>query len=239
MWLRTPRWILIGGAWLAFTAGFVNAVGYEGVTLRGVSHVTGQVTQLGIELVRGEHDLAINAGILVLAFFVGAVLSGAIVRKPELANHRPYGIALVVESALLFAGAVLYAGAPRVAEVAVVVAMGLQNALASSWSGAVVRTTHVTGLVTDLGIICGRALRGEPVDGPRLKLLGLLFGSFAAGGVGGAVMFNALGWRCVVLPALWVLLMAAIFVRRQQAAGATAAQSPSAAATPPRAISPR
>ena len=53
-------------------------------------------------------------------------------------------------------------------------ACGLQNAMVSTYSEAVVRTTHVSGMFTDLGIFLGHALRGLPVDSRRLRLC-LLF----------------------------------------------------------------
>ncbi|WP_156312572.1 DUF1275 family protein [Marinagarivorans algicola] len=43
-------------------------------------------------------------------------------------------------------------------------ACGLQNALITIYSGAVIRTTHTTGIFTDLGIMLGSKLRGEPFD---------------------------------------------------------------------------
>ena len=89
--------------------------------------------------------------------------------------------------------------------------MGLQNAIVTKLSGAVIRTTHVTGMLTDIGIDLGRRLfaagaREAPAgDLPRLLLLSSLVALFFAGGVVGALGFQHLGF-------LFTLPLAAILV---------------------------
>lgn len=200
-WRHTPAWISLGGSWLAFSAGFVNAAGFLQIHANGLTHVTGQVTRAGIALAAGEPAGAWSAAVMVLLFFLGAMMSGVLIRKSELATRGyPYGVALLVEAGLLGgASTLLITDHPWGANFAVIAA-GLQNALATSYSGAVVRTTHLTGIVTDLGLIFGHALRGEEIEWQKLKLLGLLFSSFLAGGVAGASAFPVLGVWVLVPP---------------------------------------
>ncbi len=107
---RTPTWITLGGAGLALTAGYVNAVGFVGAMQHGVTHVTGQVTRVGIELAGADLPGAWRAGAVVVWFFAGAVLSGALIRRPDLSAHgRRYGVALLCEAGLLLAGGWLLA----------------------------------------------------------------------------------------------------------------------------------
>ena len=85
--------------------------------------------------------------------------------------------------------------------------MGLQNAVITKISQARIRTTHVTGLVTDLGIELGRLLYGAEVSAPKLRLLGGLLLAFAVGGVAGAWAFKTLGYVATLpLAALLALL---------------------------------
>lgn len=214
-WRRAPFWIAFGGASLASTAGYVNAVGYLGIAHRGVSHVTGQVTHLGLDLVAQDGAAAIGAAALVCAFIAGATLSGALIRTSEVTDaiQRRYGIALLVESLLIGVGAVMMALDAGVPEVFVAMAMGLQNALASTYSGAIVRTTHVTGIATDLGILLGQALRGGKVEGGRVKLLALLLAAFLAGGTLGAAAFLLLGPLTLVPPAVGLLVGGILWTR--------------------------
>ena len=82
------------------------------------------------------------------------------------------------------------------------VAIGLQNAMATTYSGAIIRTSHVSGMFTDLGITLGHALRGLPVARRRLWLCGVIITSFLAGGLLGALAFASLEYRALYLPAL-------------------------------------
>lgn len=211
-WRRTPRWIALGGAALAATAGYVNATGYLGTAHRGLTHVTGQVTQLGIDLVLHDVASTLHVGSLVVAFIFGAMLSGALIRSTELtdAEQERYGVVLFLEAVLLGVAAVTRAVDVGPSELLVAAAMGLQNAMATTYSGAIVRTTHMTGIATDLGITFGRALRGRPTDRARLKLLSSLLGAFVAGGILGAAVHGALG-RLALAPPAVALAVAAIF----------------------------
>jgi uncharacterized membrane protein YoaK (UPF0700 family) len=81
--------------------------------------------------------------------------------------------------------------------------MGLQNALITKVSRAEIRTTHVTGIVTDLGIELGRALYGMGgtpvhVNSAKLRLLGGLLLAFAVGGVAGAWAFKTIGYAATL-----------------------------------------
>jgi uncharacterized membrane protein YoaK (UPF0700 family) len=111
---------------------------------------------------------------------------------------------MLVEAALLAVAATLLIKGVSWGASLAAMAAGLQNALATSYSGAVVRTTHMTGIVTDLGVHFGHALRGEPVEWWRVRLLGLLFGSFLTGGLLAAALFPFLR--------AWALVPAAVLI---------------------------
>jgi uncharacterized membrane protein YoaK (UPF0700 family) len=95
--------------------------------------------------------------------------------------------------------------------------MGLQNATVTKISGARMRTTHVTGIVTDIGIELGKLLYWNQnsdnpdrvlADRPKLRLLVLLLASFFIGGVTGAVGFSQVGFLFALPFALLLLLLA-------------------------------
>lgn len=81
-------------------------------------------------------------------------------------------------------------------------ACGLQNAMATTFSGAVVRTTHLSGMFTDLGIGIGHALRGMPLPTRRLLLSAVIISGFLAGGIAGAWLFGRFGYAALYAPAL-------------------------------------
>lgn len=198
---RLPRWVLVGGAVLAFVAGLVNAAGYLGYRHQAISHMTGTTSLLGIAAGQGDTDALLHFGMMVLAFVAGAALGGFITGDSTLRLGRRYGVALVAESALLFAAVPLLLGHHDLGLWLAAAACGLQNAMIGTYSGAVVRTTHVSGIVTDLGTYLGQAVRGVPVDGRRVRLYGALFAGFLGGGIASARVFPALGERTLLLPA--------------------------------------
>jgi uncharacterized membrane protein YoaK (UPF0700 family) len=197
----TPLWIVGGGISFTLVAGFINAIGLLGVHHHGLSHVTGQVTMVSIKLAEGAPADALKGVLVGLWFFAGSVLSGIIIQRPELSRKgRRYGVAMLVEAGLLGVATYFLVRGDDRGEYLAATACGLQNAMATSYSGSVLRTTHMTGVVTDLGILVGHWVRREPLEAPRLQLLVLLVVGFLTGGSLGAVAFAQLGPWALAVP---------------------------------------
>lgn len=197
-----PAWILGGGAFLACCAGCINAVGFLSMQHQAITHVTGTVSMLGVDLALGDWPQVIHTGEVFLAFFAGCVLSGLIIRNSVLRRDAPYGMALVLESLLLVLAAWLFNRGSATGCHVAALACGLQNAMASTYSGAVIRTTHVTGMITDLGIAVGQVVRRESFDRRRAGLYSLLLSGFFIGGVSGAAGFQHIGYNVLFFPAI-------------------------------------
>jgi uncharacterized membrane protein YoaK (UPF0700 family)/anti-anti-sigma regulatory factor len=147
---------------LAWVAGYTNVVVLLACGL-AVSHMTGTASQWGLELVRGRWVLLGQVSAVLLAFVVGAVLATVLI---ELAKRRSWASIylwpIAVEAALLgvlavglevwgAAGSSLGPVVRWVLVAAGAMAMGLQNATVTRLSSGAVRTTHMTGVLTDLG----------------------------------------------------------------------------------------
>ena len=207
---RLPNWVEWGAWLLAFTAGGINAVGLLSFEHQAISHVTGSVSWLGLELARGEGGAALHLALVVLVFFLGAAVSGALLEDSTLRLGRRYGVCLLLEAAVLTAAlrgvghdapsAALWASA----------ACGVQNAMVSTYSGAVIRTTHVTGIVTDLGLALGHWLRRLPVDGRRVRLHLLVLAGFVSGAVAGAAAWLQWGFAALWGPVLICVALALV-----------------------------
>ena len=87
-------------------------------------------------------------------------------------------------------------------------ACGLQDSLVTTYSGAVIRTTHVTGIFTDLGIMLGAKLRGEAFDNRKAFLFLLIIVGFIVGGTLGAYGFSHLEFDALFIPAGMCVLLA-------------------------------
>lgn len=196
-----PVWILVGATLLAACAGCVNAAGLIGLHHQALSHMSGTAAILGAEVARAQYGAVWHALLILAFFFLGCVLSGVLVRGQTLQLGRHYGIALACESALLFAATYLLVNGQGAGDHLAAMACGLQNALATNYSGAVIRTTHITGIITDLGLAAGSALRRDRIDRRRVGLYLLLTGGFIGGSVLGGLGYVAIGFYTLLFPA--------------------------------------
>ncbi len=198
---RLPSWILAGGALLAFIAGIINSTGFLGLQHQGITHLTGTTTLLGIALGESDHPHVLHFAAMIGSFVAGCVVSGMVIQDSTLKLGRRYGVVLTMEALLLIAAVPLLNGGDLLGEYLASAACGLQNAMASTYSGAVLRTTHFSGTLTDLGIFLGHWLRGVPVDARRVRLLLLLVLSFLLGAVAGTWLFHRLAYGALYVPA--------------------------------------
>ena len=210
-------------AWsLAGIAGALNTAGFYAVGLYS-ANMTGNVSALANHL--GVGDLADAALYLALvaAFVLGAIVSTLLInagRRRRLAGI--YAFSVLAEALLL---AVLgcadlwVSGVGRGPALAFGLSflMGLQNAVVTRISNARVRTTHVTGMVTDIGIelgnlvdIAARRGREEEValNKDKLRLHGQTVASFLAGGVAGVLAYKAFGAFLLFGASVLLLLLA-------------------------------
>lgn len=216
------------GVILAFIAGAVNAGGFLAVH-QYTSHMTGFVSSMADSFVLGDM-LPVIAGIgSVISFICGAATTGIIVNwaRPR-ALHATYALILTLEAALLLLFGLLganldiyFAVTVPITVVLLCFIMGLQNAVMTKMSNAEIRTTHLTGVVTDIGIELGRMLywnhrhkRGSSgyVRARRDKLMFyfLLLTMFFVGGILGAIGFKQMGYGTVLPLALLLFLLALI-----------------------------
>jgi len=237
---RSPRKNTILAGYLAFVAGFVNSGGF---VLIGsfTSHVTGSVGRLSTDVTRGDPGAAFFAALLVVTFFLGSLTASLILQGMRPSRlPRAYGAALSLEGLLLavfiFVAGLAQTSHPRLrdAEAAILcAAMGMQNSLVTRLSGAVVRTTHLTGVITDLGIetaqwLRRRARRWRSPAGPELDadgrpahlrtvLLLTITAMFILGALSGATL-TALISRWAMLGPACAVWGAAVYAFSQGAA---------------------
>jgi len=208
------------GAALSFVAGATNAGGFLAAG-QYTSHMTGVLSSVADNLVLGQITLVLAAAGALLAFISGAMTTAILVNWGLRRRLRSaYGLPLMLESAALLVfglfGAAINLFAPLFVPMTVVLLcfiMGLQNAVITKISRAEIRTTHVTGLVTDAGIELGKLLyvnrsAGEaPVlaNRQRLRIHSLLIASFFTGGLAGALGFKFVGFACTLPLAIGLL----------------------------------
>ena len=218
---RTPSINRLLGLLLAFIAGAVNAGGFLVVHMY-TSHMTGFVSMLADNLVLGNMALVLGATGALLAFVCGAAFTAVVVNWAR--QHRlrsGFALPLLFEAVLLLlfglvGATTLNQSTPFAVPLTVLLLaflMGLQNALVSKVSSAQIRTTHMTGVITDLGIELGKLFywnqAGTPASAQvranrgKLRLFSLLLAMFLIGGLVGAAGFKYIGF-------VWVVPLAAL-----------------------------
>ncbi|WP_323118174.1 YoaK family protein [Burkholderia alba] len=213
---------------LAFVAGAANAGGFLAVH-QYTSHMSGIVSAIADNAALGDLVLVLSGVAALLSFATGAASSAILVnwgRRRGLQSQ--YASPLLVEAALLLAfgllGSQLAAHRPLFAPLTVILLcfiMGLQNAMITKLSNAEIRTTHVTGMVTDIGIELGKlcypkraasAATLPPVAAnlPRLRVLSVMLGMFFVGGILGAIGFKRFGYASTIPLAAILAVLAAV-----------------------------
>jgi uncharacterized membrane protein YoaK (UPF0700 family) len=212
------------GSLLAFVAGAMNAGGFL-LLHRYTSHMTGIVSGLADDLALGAYRALATGLLLVASFVLGAIVTAFLANWARQRDWRgEYAPCLAVEGVLLLVFATLtFRWGDTSLGIATGTAllcfvMGLQNAMVTKVSRAEIRTTHVTGILTDIGIEVGRWIyrlfggssQAHPVhvDTGRLVLLASLLAHFVAGGIAGAFFFQLAGPLAAVPLGLGLLLLA-------------------------------
>ena len=211
LFYRHRRRITAAAALLAANAGFVNAVALTAAA-RPVSHHTGSLARLTGDLAAGRQEDALPVLLLLGAFFGGAAAAGAIVGTRYLLPRRRYGVVLVLEGGLLATSAATLGARPLAGLALAAAACGLQNGMANTFYGVVVRTTHISGLLTDLAVLTGQWLRRRPVEGWRAGFQGGVIAGFAAGGVLGTLAARRAGPLALDVPAAVCVLGAGAYL---------------------------
>lgn len=207
---RLPQWVEYGAFTLAAVAGSINAVGLLGFQHQAVSHLSGTATLLGAAL-PGPPLATLHLLGILLAFLSGAALTGLLIKSASVKVGRHYDTLLYLEGLLLLVALLLLRQESLFGHYVASAACGLQNALATRYSDAIVRTTHVTGIFTDLGLMLGAKLRGETFDRRKATLLLLIVAGFIFGGSAGSLLFRRWEFQALLAPAAACFLLATIY----------------------------
>lgn len=207
---RLFAWMII----LTHLAGFINAVSvfcYAGAT---VSHVTGLISKLAISVITVDIGEIIHLFLIIFAFFVGAVIAGIATGERAFYLRKIYGYIILAIGAIVIVPFFLESWV-RVPLLAFL--MGLQNGMVVSFRGILVRMTHMTGNLTDVGVYIGYKIRGnkeeKPVSGfvPAAAILG-----FFLGGLVGILLHKFIGSYVFIVASAVYLILGAIYFRLQK-----------------------
>ena len=215
------------GVALAFIAGAINAGGFLAVK-QYTSHMTGILSAMTDDLALGAYDFALAGAGALLSFLLGAATSAVMVnyaRRHQLQGE--YAFPLLLEALLLLGFGVLGARLSTINGLFVPLTvmllcfiMGLQNAVITKVSAMEIRTTHVTGMITDIGIELGKLFYWNSTHSAqqprvlanrdRLGFLSVMVSAFFLGGITGAFGFRDLGYLSTMPLALILIALAGV-----------------------------
>lgn len=189
----------------AAIAGYINSISL-GFFFSPVSHMTGSLSYLGIDLSNG---LFVEAGVtlgIIVAYAFGAAVSGYIIGSENLLPGPRFGIALAFETVLLTSATLLLIHHSHYGLLAAAMACGVQNATTSSYCGLMIRTTHVTGTITDIGVMFGHWARYGKINFWKLRLMLILVVGFGFGVFIGAIANRIYGPACLGFAAAFTVV---------------------------------
>ncbi len=200
---------------LSFVAGIVNVAGYFSVQ-RLTTNVTGHFAFFVDEVFKLNFWQGLVYFLYIFFFFLGSFVSSFLVetmsRKDD---HYIYSVPASIECLILFIigfwGQNLIIKNPDIITFSLLFAMGLQNSLVTTISSASVRTTHLTGLFTDLGIELSQLFFYKAKE-QKLKLISsiklrlTIIGFFFIGGIVGGVLYSKLGLYSLVFAAITLVV---------------------------------
>ncbi len=207
---------------MAFLAGAINAGGFFAVA-RYTSHVSGELSRGADMLYMGEWKIAITSFLMVASFITGATHAAwTILWAKRMRFSSSYGISVWLEAIymLIFGlmGTILATWQWGLAPVTMMLLsfiMGMHNTVLTILSAGTIRTTHMTGFATDIGIEMAKVMHVRrkmkypakvEVNSSKIKLyVGTIF-SFVIGGAVGAWGFRYLGYK-FTLPVAGILFL--------------------------------
>ena len=201
-------------------SGCINAICMVGSFSETITHMTGTSTALGSNIARGDWTDVLYQSSKIASFILGSALSGSYLDTESFVGGRRYAHILLVISLLLFCAIGLEQNSSTDDHerlyvsglLLIALASGMQNAMTTNYGSAVVRTTHVTGSLTDIGIGLGRLIwKRDFTEVWKLKLLTSFVLGYATGAGIGTVLFKAFKIYSLIFPASAVLLLAVTY----------------------------
>jgi uncharacterized membrane protein YoaK (UPF0700 family) len=201
---------------LAFIAGAINAGGFL-VVHQYTSHMTGIISVAADSIVLGQWYSAAAMLLYIVSFICGAATTALLVNWAKKYHlHSRYALPMTLEASLLLIFGIVNTDVSYIIALLCFL-MGLQNAVITKISDMSIRTTHITGTATDVGIEIGRMLyagKYADYDKGKISLHLSIIAMFLIGGITGAYGFKYIGFSTVIPLAIYLLFLAFIPIKR-------------------------
>lgn len=198
---------------LSFTGGYINVFGILTVALP-LSHFSGGVAKLSIEAANGFLISENLAKLLtaIFCFLIGNIFSGIVVGERNFSFRKRYGLIFIGMGLIILYFNHLFL---RIKYLTFLLSIfvGVQNGLFITYRGILVRTSHITGTLSDLGVYIGYIIRGKKVEAWRMfyYINSLMF--FFLGGVMSAIAERIFKEKTILIISVLYIIIGLIYLR--------------------------
>lgn len=205
---QSKLWVYTTAFVMSFNGGYINSICLVSILKNAVGYVTGNITQAGDSFEKGHYALFLHLLLLVFCFLIGSVVSGLIIKSQNLAKDHRYTTSLILQLILIVLSMLLLLHNWTAAGYLLAITMGMQNAMTTHYGTALIRTTHMTGTTTDLGILIARWIKGDTIEYWKLTLYVSLIIGFLIGAIAGALLYSQLQIFSLCLSiAIYILML--------------------------------
>lgn len=205
---QSKSWIYRAVTFLSINGGFVNSITFESFFHNPVGYVTGNITFSAYYLANLDILSFINVMAAIGAFLLGAVVSGLIIPHNDFTRNNRYNLAFSIEALLIFLGMIGLVLDIPASKYLLAMALGLQNGCTTYYGKSIIRTTHMTGTMTDLGIVLAHKLiKRYDIPMWRVLIYVFLLMGFFVGSVGGIILYRVMGYYGLIFSVLACILM--------------------------------
>jgi uncharacterized membrane protein YoaK (UPF0700 family) len=192
--IKNPSlWVYFSAFLFPINGGLINVVTLMSFLHNSVGYVTGNISNTAIFIAKGDYLLCFRMLILIIFFLLGAIISSLITLKNKDERGRGYITIIITQLFLISVAIILLKNNIKYVDFIFSFVLGIQNSMTTHYGTAMIRTTHMTGTTTDLGISIAKLIKykNEPIW--KIKLYTILTTSFLFGSVLGALLFHKYG----------------------------------------------
>ena len=189
---------------LTFLAGVVNVCAMLLLELT-ITHSTGNISKAAISLANGEFNAFSEILFYIILFFIGSTISGYIYHEKKTDITKYDSILPIFFGIIMFIAIKTTTGNIVILRI-ISLGMGMQNGSYIKLKGIIVRTTHMTGYITDAGFCLGALLHGNRKDAWKLRFYIISILTFFLGGFVSVLLIKYIGIKAIeVIAALYCI----------------------------------
>jgi uncharacterized membrane protein YoaK (UPF0700 family) len=183
--------LLAGCFVLTINAGFINGVTLRSINPQTVSSTTGAISAMGSYMVLNDWEETQVRFLLILGFSIGAAITGYFIPSDNFSLNNSYLPVLIMEIVFICIALGIEVSYPDNDYFIYICAgiCGLQNGMTTGYSGTIIRTTHMTGIHTDLGYELGKLVKGQCKDPAKFIYFFVIIGGYFLGAVCAGLIF--------------------------------------------------